>query len=67
MGRDEYIQRVVRIGSRPQLLRELPAPLNKLIEKCWDRNPLLRPTCAEILGLLDAARHMVGLICFGHN
>ena len=53
------MQRVVRMGSRPPLLRELPAPLQKLIEQCWDRNPLLRPTCSEILELLDAARQMV--------
>eukprot|EP01036_Dinobryon_divergens_P036451 gene36451-47461_t len=27
MAREEYMHRVVRMGSRPQLLRELPAPL----------------------------------------
>ena len=59
MGRDEYMQRLARAGSMPQLLRELPAPLRILIEKCWNRNPALRPTCSQILELLNAARNMV--------
>jgi serine/threonine protein kinase len=53
MYREEYMERVVKGGERPKIREDLPLPLIWLIERCWDRDPSIRPSCAEVLYILD--------------
>lgn len=58
MYQDEYMEKVVRGGFRPAIRDDLPQALISLIERCWDANPFDRPSCTEILALLDSAKEM---------
>lgn len=53
MQQSDYMNEVVHQGHRPKIPDHLPASLIQLIERCWDRNPQERPSCMEILDLLD--------------
>ena len=58
MGREQYLERVVRGGQRPSLSAiahlSLPESLTRLMEQCWHTNPSQRPSCATIVTALDA-------------
>lgn len=55
MRHSDYMEEVVNLGHRPKIPEHLPAPLIQVIERCWQKNPLQRPSCAEILDLLEDA------------
>ena len=55
MRREDFMDKVVFYGWRPAIRSDLPAPLKEIITRCWAANPLERPTCAEIMSMLDAA------------
>lgn len=38
----------VHQGKRPPLLVDCPKPIESLMVSCWDPNPSLRPTMAEV-------------------
>lgn len=60
MYREEYIEKVVKGGERPKIREDLPLLLIRLIERCWDRDPALRPNCEEILEILDSCMESLG-------
>ena len=43
---------VVENGLRPQVLSEWPKQFTRLMERCWDEDPSIRPSFKEILGEL---------------
>lgn len=45
---NDIFQHVVQRDERPSFTRMTPAPLQKLIKRCWDRDPELRPSFDEI-------------------
>ena len=53
MQESDYMNEVVLLGNRPKIPEYLPASMIQLIERCWERNPQQRPSCMEILGILD--------------
>ncbi len=57
MSRDEFYDRVVHGGLRPEIGKKFPQDLARLIQSCWDINPQVRPSfhsiyleLAEMLG-----------------
>ena len=55
LQRDDYMNKVVCGGWRPTIRRDLPAPLKEIITRCWAADPKERPTCSQILTMLDEA------------
>lgn len=53
MKRDEYMARVVNHGYRLRIREDLPEALVELIERCWDPDPLVRPSSEELVNCLD--------------
>lgn len=45
---------VVQERKRPLISPETPHPLRHLIQRCWQHEPALRPTAAEIVGILQS-------------
>lgn len=45
---NDIFQQVVQRDERPNFTRMTPAPLQKLIKRCWDRDPEMRPSFEEI-------------------
>ena len=56
MYQEDFMTTIVRGGSRPKIRDDLPPMLFKLIERCWDCDPIARPSCAEILDILAAIK-----------
>jgi serine/threonine protein kinase len=52
----------VRQGKRPNLPPNCPARLSRLVEQCWHRDPLLRPSFPDICTEL---RYIKGLLLTG--
>jgi hypothetical protein len=48
MPSDEYREKVVKKGERPPIDRHWSHALVRLLESCWDRNPLLRPKARDV-------------------
>jgi sterile alpha motif and leucine zipper-containing kinase AZK len=48
---------VVGRGVRLTIPESCPEPFSQLMKKCWETDPLKRPTCKEILAKLD---HILG-------
>ncbi len=40
---------VVQNGLRPEIPRKTPEPFARLMTKCWDTNPNLRPSFRAII------------------
>ncbi|GBC06337.1 hypothetical protein RclHR1_06780001 [Rhizophagus clarus] len=40
-------------GERPEIIEEIPQYYIDLMKKCWDDNPLKRPTSSEILDIIE--------------
>ena len=59
MSKFELMMKVVKNGNRPHIRSGLPLPLTRLIERCWDSNPSVRPDFACIQELLLRAKEMV--------
>ena len=53
MNHEEYLERVARGGYRPFIRNDLPLSLKILIEKCWDQNPIFRPSSSEVLTTIE--------------
>ncbi|KAG8044614.1 hypothetical protein GUJ93_ZPchr0152g29213 [Zizania palustris] len=50
----------VRQGMRPEIPAKVHSRLSKLIKRCWDENPRVRPFFSEItVELEDISRHVV--------
>ncbi|EAY10858.1 TKL family protein kinase [Trichomonas vaginalis G3] len=47
---------VVQKDKRPRFTNNTPPPLQKLIRKCWDRDPDVRPTFAQIFDEFSSGR-----------
>lgn len=58
MKKDEYMARVVHNGYRLKVGSHVPSQLSDLIQSCWDVNPAKRPSCEEILFVLDTLVEM---------
>ena len=44
---------VVEAGHRPEIPKDCPKKLRKLIEACWKENPKERPKFSQMIGLFD--------------
>ncbi|CAI2189975.1 14846_t:CDS:2, partial [Funneliformis geosporum] len=40
-------------GKRPKIIKNIPQCYNNLMKKCWDMNPLKRPTASEIKRIIE--------------
>ena len=49
MNREEYYQKVVHGGYRPEITKKFPNDLAKLIRDCWDIEPKERPTFQSVV------------------
>ena len=54
MKRDDFMVRVVNQGHRPRIRDDLPEVLVRLIQRCWDSNPTIRPSSEELLKIVDS-------------
>ncbi|KAG2940062.1 hypothetical protein PC115_g2741 [Phytophthora cactorum] len=45
---------VVQERRRPIISPKTPPPLRNLIQRCWQHEPALRPTAAEVVGILQS-------------
>ena len=54
MKRDDFMARVVNQGQRPRIRDDLPEGIVRLIQRCWDTNPTIRPSSEELLKILDS-------------
>ncbi|KAL3673321.1 hypothetical protein V7S43_001038 [Phytophthora oleae] len=45
---------VVQERRRPIISPKIPPPLRDLIQRCWQHEPTLRPTAAEVVGILQS-------------
>jgi len=50
----QLIVQTAKSYLRPTILPTTPQPLADLITRCWDPNPTVRPTCAELLNLVKS-------------
>ena len=57
MNRDDFMEKVVYGGLRPEIGKKIPNDLSNLMQTCWDIDPDIRPTfqtiylaLAEMLG-----------------
>lgn len=48
------IMRAIDRGQRPEIPDNCPLPYKQLIQRCWCRDPKLRPTFEQILEQLAA-------------
>jgi serine/threonine protein kinase len=48
-----FVESVCFKDERPELPSGVPENLLELMECCWDRNPILRPTMHELVAMLD--------------
>lgn len=49
---------VVKNDLRPKVPKKTPDPLSRLMKRCWDRNPLKRPSFKEIIYELERMKSM---------
>lgn len=54
MHREEFYDKVVHGGYRPELSRKFPEDLSTLIQSCWSSEPDERPNFSEIVETLKA-------------
>lgn len=43
----------VRNGLRPEIPKDVPETLAKLMRACWDQDPKKRPTMSEVVAALE--------------
>lgn len=55
------LMRKVMEGSRPTIPEDVPKCIAQLIERCWDSNPLSRPTFREMILLLETEPFLQGI------
>ena len=48
MTRDEFMKNIVIGGDRPSLDKNWPSRFSDLLTSCWNNDPLLRPSFAQI-------------------
>ena len=53
LGIDDYYNKVVYGGMRPNIDPKWPKPLIELMESCWHKDIQERPTAEQILAKLD--------------
>jgi len=53
MNREEYYEKVVYGGHRPEITKKFPNDLAKLIRDCWNIDPQERPTFQSVVLALD--------------
>jgi len=51
-NRDEFYEKVVHGGFRPEITRKFPADLSNLIQKCWSSQPDARPNFDKVAEVL---------------
>lgn len=49
----------IRSGLRPKIPQYIPPEIKDLIEKCWDHDPLIRPTCSEIISMFSESVSLI--------
>ncbi|GBC07115.1 hypothetical protein RclHR1_07260006 [Rhizophagus clarus] len=40
-------------GERPEIIENIPQCYTDLMKKCWDEDPLKRPSASEVLGIIE--------------
>jgi serine/threonine protein kinase len=53
MNREEYYDKVVHSGFRPEITKKFPEQLADLIQRCWNTDPQIRPNFDRIADLID--------------
>ena len=53
MSKDDFMQRVIRNGERPEISMFWPSWLATLLQICWSPSPALRPSFAIVVQQLD--------------
>lgn len=53
LSRDDFMDRVIRKGERPEIGMFWPSWLVSLLHICWSPSPSLRPSFAVVIQLLD--------------
>lgn len=48
MSREEFYEKVVKDGLRPEIGKKFPQDLSRLIQSCWDNDPQVRPSFQSI-------------------
>lgn len=43
----------VHIGERPPLISDCPPPIEQLMTRCWDKDPVHRPTMEEVVRVMS--------------
>ena len=51
-NRDEFYEKVVHGGYRPEITRKFPSDLSNLIQKCWSPQPDICPNFDKIVDIL---------------
>ncbi|CAI2175362.1 18578_t:CDS:2, partial [Funneliformis geosporum] len=51
---DHKLMNEICLGQRPKIIRGIPDIFTKLMKKCWDPNPLKRPTAFELHEILES-------------
>ena len=47
------VMRDIIEGHRPQLLEDVPSQYNNVIRKCWEADPVKRPSFEDLVGLFQ--------------
>ena len=50
---------VVNRGARPEIPHDCPPVLIEIMTRCWDSNPEVRPSFAEIVMMLETAQQII--------
>ena len=50
---------VVNRGARPEIPHDCPPVLIEIMTLCWDANPEVRPSFAEIVMMLETAQQII--------
>lgn len=54
MHREEFYEKVVHGGNRPEIPRKFPEDLSNLIQSCWSTEPEERPNFSKVVEILGA-------------
>lgn len=59
---DEFVHGVAELGVRPQIPKDTPSKLRKLMQACWHQDPYKRPSFGEVAEVQDLVFAKCGLI-----
>lgn len=45
---DEFVHAVAEVGARPEIPKDTPSKLKKVMQACWHHDPAKRPNFGEV-------------------